>query len=98
VFFRLGCIAFGSPAAHIASMEDELINKRQWMSHQHFLDLIGATNLIPGPNFTEMTMHCGHERAGFPGLFIAGIMFIFSAVVITGIFAWLYVNTVNYHR
>ena len=90
VFFKLGCIAFGGPAAHIALMEDEIVNKRQWMSRQHFLDLIGATNLIPGPNSTEMTMHCGHERAGISGLFVAGITFIFPAVVITGIFAWLY--------
>jgi chromate transporter len=90
VFFRLGCIAFGGPAAHIAMMEEEIVNKRQWMDRQHFLDLIGATNLIPGPNSTEMTMHCGHERAGVPGLFVAGFCFIFPAVVITGVFAWLY--------
>jgi len=90
VFFKLGCIAFGGPAAHIAMMEDEVVNKRKWMDRQHFLDLVGATNLIPGPNSTEMTMHCGHERAGYPGLFIAGLCFIFPAVVITGIFAWLY--------
>jgi chromate transporter len=90
VFFKLGCFAFGGPAAHIALMEDEIVNKKKWMGRQHFLDLIGATNLIPGPNSTEMTMHCGHERAGIPGLFIAGISFIFPAVIITGIFAWLY--------
>ena len=90
VFFKLGCIAFGGPAAHIAMMEEEVVNKRKWMDREHFLDLIGATNLIPGPNSTEMTMHCGHERAGAPGLFVAGITFIFPAVVITGIFAWLY--------
>ncbi|MBN2635556.1 MAG: chromate efflux transporter [Prolixibacteraceae bacterium] len=90
VFFKLGCIAFGGPAAHIAMMEDEIVNKRKWMDRQHFLDLVGATNLIPGPNSTEMTMHCGHERAGIKGLFVAGASFIFPAVVITGIFAWLY--------
>lgn len=90
VFFKLGCIAFGGPAAHIAMMEEEIVHKRKWMDRQHFLDLIGATNLIPGPNSTEMTMHCGHERAGVPGLFVAGICFIFPAVVITGIFTWLY--------
>ena len=90
VFFKLGCFAFGGPAAHIALMEEEIVEKRKWMDHQHFLDLIGATNLIPGPNSTEMTMHCGKERAGVPGLFVAGICFIFPAVVITGIFAWLY--------
>ena len=92
LFFKLGCLAFGGPAAHVAMMEEEVVNKRQWMSRQHFLDLMGATNLIPGPNSTEMTMHCGHERAGTLGLFVAGICFIFPAVVITGFFAWLYVK------
>jgi len=90
LFFKLGSIAFGGPAAHIAMMEDEVVKKRQWMSQDHFLDLVGATNLIPGPNSTEMTMHCGHERAGWKGLFLAGICFIFPAVVITGVLAWLY--------
>ncbi len=90
VFFKLGLIAFGGPAAHIAMMEEEVVKKRKWMSQAHFLDLIGATNLIPGPNSTEMTMHCGHERGGWKGLFVAGICFIFPAVVITGIFAWFY--------
>jgi len=92
VFFKMGCIAFGGPAAHIAMMEEEVVNKRKWMSRQHFLDLIGVTNLIPGPNSTEMTMHCGHERAGVLGLFVAGFSFIFPAVVITGFLAWLYVT------
>lgn len=92
VFFRLGCIAFGGPAAHVAMMEEEVVSKRQWMTRQHFLDLMGATNLIPGPNSTEMTMHCGHERAGVAGLFVAGICFIFPAVLLTGIFAALYVE------
>ncbi|MFC4635444.1 chromate efflux transporter [Dokdonia ponticola] len=95
VFFKLGCFAFGGPAAHIAMMEDEIITKRKWMSREHFLDLIGATNLIPGPNSTEMTMHCGHERAGRRGLFVAGIAFIFPAVVITAVLAYLYVSYGN---
>lgn len=90
LFFKLGCIAFGGPAAHIAMMEDEVVKKRKWMSKEHFLDLIGATNLIPGPNSTEMTMHCGYERGGWKGLFVAGICFIFPAVVITAVFAYLY--------
>jgi len=90
LFFKLGSIAFGGPAAHIAMMEDEVVKKRKWMTQEHFLDLIGATNLIPGPNSTEMTMHCGYERGGWKGLFVAGCCFIFPAVVITGIFAWLY--------
>jgi chromate transporter len=90
LFFKLGCIAFGGPAAHIAMMEDEVVKKRKWMTQEHFLDLIGVTNLIPGPNSTEMTMHCGYERAGWKGLFVAGICFIFPAVVITSVFAFLY--------
>ena len=92
VFFKIGCFAFGGPAAHIAMMDQEIIQKRKWMSREHFLDLIGATNLIPGPNSTEMTMHCGHERGGILGLFVAGISFIFPAVLITGILAYLYVE------
>lgn len=90
VFFKLGLTAFGGPAAHIAMMEAEIVTKRKWMDKQHFLDLIGATNLIPGPNSTEMTMHCGHERAGKAGLFLGGLAFIFPAVVITGLLAWIY--------
>lgn len=90
VFFKLGSIAFGGPAAHVAMMEDEVVKKRKWMTQEHFLDLMGATNLIPGPNSTEMTMHCGYERGGWKGLFIAGFCFIFPAVVITSILAWLY--------
>ncbi len=90
LFFKLGLIAFGGPAAHIAMMEDEVVTKRKWMSREHFLDLIGATNLIPGPNSTEMVMHCGHERAGWRGLVVAGASFIFPAVVLTGFLAWLY--------
>lgn len=92
VFFKLGLIAFGGPAAHIAMMEQEIVEKRAWMSREHFLDLIGATNLIPGPNSTEMTMHCGYERAGWKGLFVAGACFIFPAVVTTGLLAYLYVT------
>jgi len=92
VFFKLGCFAFGGPAAHIAMMEDEIIEKRKWMTRDYFLDLIGTTNLIPGPNSTEMTMHCGYERAGKAGLFVAGITFIFPATIITAILAYLYVK------
>ncbi|WP_299333527.1 chromate efflux transporter [uncultured Psychroserpens sp.] len=95
VFFKLGCFAFGGPAAHIAMMDDEIIAKRKWMSREHFLDLMGATNLIPGPNSTEMTMHCGFEYAGKKGLFVAGICFIFPATVITAILAYLYVKYGN---
>ncbi len=92
IFFGMGCVAFGGPAAHIAMMEDIIVDKKKWMSREHFLDLVGATNLIPGPNSTEMTMHCGHERAGTAGLFVAGISFIFPAAVMTGILAYVYVT------
>ena len=90
LFFKLGSIAFGGPASHIAMMEDEVVKKRKWMTQEHFLDLIGVTNLIPGPNSTEMTMHCGYERGGWKGLIVAGCCFILPAVVITSFFAWLY--------
>jgi chromate transporter len=92
LFLKLGSISFGGPAAHIAMMDKEIVHKRKWMDRQHFLDLVGTTNLIPGPNSAEMTMLCGYERAGMPGLFLAGICFIFPAVIITGILAWLYVE------
>lgn len=92
LFLKLGLIAFGGPAAHIAMMEDEFVTRHKWIDRQHFLDLIGATNLIPGPNSTEMTMHVGYERAGWPGLFTAGGCFILPAVLITGVFGWLYVT------
>lgn len=90
LFLKLGTIGFGGPAVHIAMVEEEVVKKRKWISHEHFLDLVGATNLIPGPNSTEMTMHCGHERAGWKGLIAAGLCFILPAVIITGVFAWLY--------
>jgi len=92
LFLKLGITAFGGPAAHIAMMEDEFVTRRKWISRQHFLDLIGATNLIPGPNSTEMTMHVGYERAGWPGLFVAGGCFIVPAAVLTGWAGWLYVT------
>ncbi len=92
LFFKLGIIAFGGPAAHISMMEEEVVTKKKWMSREHFLDLMGATNLIPGPNSTEMTMHCGYHRAGVAGLFVAGICFIFPAVLLTGILAYFYVE------
>ena len=90
LFLKLGIVGFGGPAVHIAMMQEEVVKKRGWMSEQHFLDLVGATNLIPGPNSTEMTMHIGHERAGWKGLIVAGCCFIIPAVIITAIFALLY--------
>lgn len=90
LFTKLGFTAFGGPAVHIAMMQDEVVRKRGWMTDQHFLDLVSATNLIPGPNSTEMTMHVGHERAGKWGLVVAGACFILPAVVITSLLAWAY--------
>lgn len=90
LFLRLGLTAFGGPAAHIALMQKEVVDRRHWMDHQHFLDLLGATNLIPGPNSTEMAIHIGRERGGGKGLLVAGACFILPAVVITGVIAWLY--------
>ena len=90
LFLKLGLTAFGGPAAHIAMMQEEVVQKRKWLSEQHFLDLIGATNLIPGPNSTEMAIHIGNERAGWKGLIVAGLCFILPAVFITGFFAWGY--------
>ena len=90
LFLKLGIIGFGGPAAHIAMMQHEVVVKRKWMSEEHFLDLLGATNLIPGPNSTEMAIHIGYDKAGWKGLLAAGLCFIVPAVLITGIFAFLY--------
>jgi chromate transporter len=90
LFLRLGLTAFGGPAAHIAMMQREVVDKRRWMDHDQFLDLLGATNLIPGPNSTEMAIHIGQERAGWRGLLVAGVCFICPAVIITAIIAALY--------
>lgn len=92
LFLKLGTIAFGGPAAHTAMMEDEVVHRRQWLSRQEFLDLMGATNLIPGPNSTELAIHIGHRHAGWPGLLVAGISFILPAMVIVMAFGWLYVE------
>ena len=87
---KLGCTACGGPAAHIAMLREEVVVRRRWMAEAHFLDLLGATNLIPGPNSTEMVIHAGHERAGWRGLVVAGALFILPAALITLAFAWLY--------
>lgn len=92
LFLKLGTIAFGGPAAHIAMMEDEVVRRRKWLSREKFLDLLGATNLIPGPNSTEMAIHVGYLRAGWPGLLVAGTCFIFPAAIIVFGFAWAYVK------
>ena len=90
LFLKLGVTAFGGPAAHIAMMEDEVVTRRRWMTRERFLDLIGATNLIPGPNSTEMAIHIGFVRAGIVGLVVAGISFILPAALITLGCAWVY--------
>ena len=89
---RLGFTAFGGPAAHIAMLRHETVERKRWLSNQRFLDLMGVTNLIPGPNSTEMVMHIGRERAGWKGLVAAGSAFILPAAAITLVFAWLYVR------
>ena len=92
VFLRLGVVAFGGPAAHIAMMREELVRRRGWVTDERFVDLMGATNLIPGPNSTELAIHLGHERAGWRGLILAGVCFIVPAAVMVGILAWAYVE------
>jgi chromate transporter len=92
VFLKLGTIAFGGPAAHIAMMEDEVVRRRQWLTREQFLDYLGATNLIPGPNSTEIAIHIGHARAGWKGLIVAGACFILPAAIIVSVIAWAYVR------
>ena len=91
----MSAIVFGGPAAHLSVFEQELVRKRQWLSTEQFLDLIGASNLIPGPNSTEIAMHCGYIRAGVPGLIAAGLGFILPAAGITLAFAWMYMRYGN---
>jgi chromate transporter len=92
LFLKLGVIGFGGPAAHIAMFEDEIVRRRGWLTHKEFLDLLGATNLIPGPNSTEMAIHVGHKRAGFAGLVVAGACFILPAMLIVMACAWAYMR------
>jgi chromate transporter len=92
LFLRLGCTAFGGPAAHIAMMRDEVVRRRRWLSDQEFLDLLGATNLIPGPNSTEMAIHLGYRRAGWPGLIGGGAAFIVPAMLSVMALAAVYVR------
>lgn len=90
LFLKLGTIAFGGPAAHIAMMEEEVVRRRGWMPRDRFLDLLATTNLIPGPNSTEMAIHIGYLRAGFPGLLVAGACFILPAALIVAGVGWMY--------
>ena len=90
LFLRLGIIAFGGPAAHIAMMRDEVVDRRRWLTDREFLDLVAATNLIPGPNSTELAIHLGYRHGGIPGLLVAGVSFIVPAALIVGSIAWGY--------
>jgi chromate transporter len=92
LFTKLGCVAFGGPAAHIAMMRAEIVGRRRWMGEQEFLDLMGASNLIPGPNSTELAIHIGRVRAGWRGLLVAGMCFILPAFLIVLAAALLYVR------
>jgi chromate transporter len=92
VFLKLGITAFGGPAVHIALLENEVVRRRHWLTHAEFLDLLGATNLIPGPNSTEMAIHIGLRRAGWKGLLVAGSCFIIPAFLITFVCASVYVR------
>ena len=92
LFFKLGTIAFGGPAAHIAMMHDEMCVRRRWISEERFLDLLGAANLIPGPSSTELAIYLGYERAGWRGLILGGVCFILPAMLTVLAIAWAYVN------
>lgn len=92
LFLKLGIIGFGGPAAHIAMMEDEVVRRRRWLTREEFLDYLGATNLIPGPNSTELAIHIGHARAGWPGFLVAGACFILPAALIVAAIAWVYLR------
>src|ERR1051326_8618595 len=92
LFLKLGFIAFGGPAAHIAMMRDEVVRRRKWVTDQQFLDLLGASNLIPGPSSTELAIYLGYTRAGPVGLLLAGVLFILPAMLLVLAFAWAYVQ------
>ena len=92
IFLKLGFTAFGGPAAHIAMMEQEFVRRRQWLSQQEFLDLLGASSLIPGPSSSELAIFIGQKRAGWRGLLLAGLCFILPAALIVGAIAWAYVK------
>src|SRR6202158_4911054 len=91
-FLRLGTTAFGGPAAHIAIMEDELVRRRKWLTREKFLDLLGASNLIPGPSSSELAIQLGYLRSGVMGLLVGGICFILPAAILVACIAWAYVR------
>ena len=88
----LGAVGFGGPVVHLALLEEHVVRVRRWLTADEFLELLGLTNLIPGPNSTEMAMAIGYKRAGFPGLLVAGLCFILPAACLTMLLAWLYVR------
>lgn len=90
LFLKLGTIAFGGPAAHIAMMEEEVVRRRGWLSREEFVDLLSAVHLIPGPNSTELAIFIGYRKAGLAGLALAGICFILPAALIVSAIAWSY--------
>ena len=92
LFIGLGVTSFGGPAAHIAMMQREVVQQRAWLSHEEFLDLVGATSLIPVPDSTEMAAYIGRLRAGLAGILVAGSCFILPAVFIVGVIAWAYMQ------
>jgi chromate transporter len=92
VFVVLGATAFGGPAAHVAMMEEQIVRRRGWLTRERFLDLLGAANVIPGPNSTELAIHIGYERCGAAGLVVAGLGFILPAMLLTLAVAWAYVE------
>jgi chromate transporter len=92
LYLRLGTTAFGGPAAHIALMEDEVVRRRHWLTHEEFLDLLGVVNLIPGPNSTEMAIQIGYRVAGWRGLLVGGVCFILPAALLTFALGWIYVR------
>jgi chromate transporter len=92
LFLRLGATSFGGPAAHVALMEHEIVHRRQWISRDAFMDVVGAVNLIPGPNSTEVAIHVGYTRAGWQGLIVAGTSFILPAAILVTVLAWSYVR------
>jgi len=90
LMFRLGWTAFGGPAAHIAMLREEVVTRRKWMTQERFLDMVGASNLVPGPTSTQTVMHTSYARAGWPGLFLGGTLFILPAATLVLLCAWLY--------
>src|SRR3974377_171635 len=92
LFLKLGTTAFGGPAAHIAMLQHEVVERRGWLSREEFLDHLGASNLIPGPTSTELVIHVGRKMGGWPGLLLAGTCFILSASLMVGVIAWAYVR------